>query len=109
MGASLKNAGVNLTGIDELQQSLSLYFITLKGSIPLHPELGFGIFDYVDRNVSLILALIREVNTGVALWDNRIKLISAVPIFGVGTLTMKVAWAPANNTTNIINQTFPTN
>ena len=107
MGLSLIQPGVNLTGNDELAQSLSLYFRTPKGSIPLHPELGFGIFGYVDRNWTAFIALIREVRIGIALWDNRIYVISAIPTFATGKLTMSVTWSPATDAGNIINSQFP--
>ena len=108
MGMSLLQPGINLTGNDELAQSLSLYFRTPKGSIPLHPELGFGIFDYVDRNITAIINLIREVNTGIALWDSRITLVKATPTFTAsGTLTMVVKWKPTSDGTNIITNTIP--
>ena len=99
---SVTKPGVRLTGNDALEQSISLYFRTVKSSICLHPEQGFGIFNYVDRNIGAVLNLIREVRTGLALWDNRYIVIKAIPVFSVGKLQMKVSWLPADQSTNII-------
>lgn len=106
MSMSLTHPATELQGTDALRQSIGLYFTTPKGSIPLHPHLGFAIFNYVDRNINSVLKLIREVRTGIALWDNRITIISAVPLFGVGKLTMRVVWMPSNDSSNIITSNF---
>lgn len=107
MGMSLIQAGINLTGNDALAQSIALYFRTPKGSICMNPRLGFAIFNYVDRNVRSVLALIREVRTGLALWDNRITVISALPTYSEGKLFLSVTWAPAASSNNTINSQFP--
>lgn len=106
MSMSVTQSGVYLSGVEELAQSLSLYFRTPKGSIPLHPERGFGIFDYVDKNIPAILNLIREVRTGVELWDTRINLVSSVPIFEPGKLKLIVRWNPKTDSNNVIQSTF---
>ncbi len=103
---SIKDRGVILTGIADMAQSLDLYFRTPKGSICLHPELGFGIFDYVDRNPGAVLQLIREVRKGISLWDSRILVIAAEPIFEVGKLKMKVRWSPKDTTNNVVTTFF---
>lgn len=107
MAMSITTPGTNLTGVEDLAQSLALYFTTPKGSIPLHPWLGFAIFNYVDRNIDSVLNMIREVRTGIALWDSRIKVLKATPIFEVGKLKMVVVWTPADDTANIIQSQFP--
>lgn len=106
MALSVTEAGKNLTGNEDLAQSLELYFRTPKGSIALHPWLGFGIFDYVDRNVTTILDIIRDVYTGIKLWDSRIVVKKATPTFTTGKLKMSVTWYPADDSTNIIQSQF---
>ena len=108
MGLSIIAPGKDLTGNDELTQSLALFFLTPKGSICLHPQQGFGIFDYVDQNVNVILKLIRAARTGIELWDNRINVLKVVPIFTTGKLVMSVTWSPKTDITNIINTQFNT-
>ena len=104
MAMSVAGSGKNLTGKEDMAQSLGLYFITPKGSICLHPELGFGIFDYVDKNAADVLKMTREIRTGIQLWDPRIIVKSAKPLFDKGKLKVTITWYPADDATNIIQQ-----
>lgn len=107
MCMSVKENGVFLKGLDDLTQSIALYFRTPKGSICLHPELGFGIFDHVDRNIEVFLDIIREVRTGMALWDKRIEVLQAIPSFEEkGKLKLSVIWRPVENISEPIQNDF---
>jgi len=104
---SITQSGTYLTGIDALSQSLSLFFKTPKGSVPLHPRLGHSVKDKIDRNIADLLQLIRDINNGLALWDTRITVIRITPTFDQhGKLKIGVRWRPTEAPTNIINSEF---
>jgi len=107
MNMSTTQPATWVTGIEMLRQSISQYFKTVKGSIPMHPELGFVIYDYVDRNPGTIMNLVREISIGLKLWDKRYNVVRVVPTYTEGKLSIYLAWQLADDDTNTINQTIP--
>lgn len=102
MAMSITESGKYLSGLEELAQSVALYFRTPLGSVPLHPELGFAIFDYVDRNHGTILRMIREVRNGLGLWESRINVVKATATFNKdGKMKLKVTWAPVDDVESV--------
>lgn len=104
---SIKQPGTYLTGYDDLAQSIELFFRTPLGSIALHPELGSGIFEKVDRNTSAVIDLIRNTRKGLALWDDRYTVLKVLPIFETSKLTMRVTYHPVDDSSNIITIPIP--
>jgi phage baseplate assembly protein W len=107
MNMSTTQPGTWVDGIDMLKQSIAQYFKTVKGSIPMHPELGFGIYEYVDRNPGTIMDMVREISKGMQLWDSRINVLRATPTYTEGKLSIYLLWALADDDSNTFNQVIP--
>jgi phage baseplate assembly protein W len=95
---SITTPQVWVTGIAELEQSIALFFTTPKYSVPLQPWQGNGVTTMVDRNISSILKLIAEAHDGLAIWDNRIQVVSILPNQNEKGITVQVKWKVAGDT-----------
>jgi len=61
-----------LTGVEAIRQSWAIILNTVKGSDPLRPTFGSGIFEYIDKPITLFMGdFISQVITDLERWETR--------------------------------------
>lgn len=64
-------------GLKDIGQSILLIASTMKGTDPLRPTFGCGLFDWIDRPVNVAAVnMAREIRDAVNLWEPRVKVLS---------------------------------
>lgn len=89
--------GVDVTGDDELAQSVTMIFGTRAGSVPGRPQYGFRILDVVDQPVNLMRPIfLREARRALVVNEPRVQLVSVdiVPGDALGEVIGRVHWQP---------------
>lgn len=60
---------------DDINQSIGIILMSLKGSDPFRPTFGSDIWDYVDKPIgSAAPGIVNAITNDVAIWEPRIKL-----------------------------------
>lgn len=81
---SMATAGEVVEGIPELTQQLRLIITTMPGSVPLAPQFGLGVDQYIDQVSGDIAGKIRrDLVEQVALYAPRIEILSVTVIHPV--------------------------
>ncbi len=94
----LNNPGQYLTGADAIRQNWQIILNTIKGSDPLRPNFGCGIFEYIDKPLnSSISDMSATIISDLEKWEptvkiNQVKIVVSgssvsVSIYGKQTLT----------------------
>lgn len=74
---ALKEVGLLVEDIDDINQSIKIILETPKGHDPLRPEFGSNIYKYIDYPVNKAVPhIVREVMTAVSRWEPRIEIIN---------------------------------
>lgn len=90
---SLEKQGEIVTNIADINQCILVILTTEKGSDPLRPEFGSGIFTYIDKPVNISVPNIyREIVESVELWETRVKLETITHEINGSTLRFFVTW-----------------
>lgn len=64
--------GAYVQGVDDIKQTWGIILNTVKGSDPLRPTFGCGVFDYIDKPVSVFASeFASQVITDLERWEQR--------------------------------------
>lgn len=64
--------GAYVQGADDIKQTWGIILNTVKGSDPLRPMFGCGVFDYLDKPVSIFASeFASKVITDLERWETR--------------------------------------
>ncbi len=69
-------SGVYVYGVDDIRQCWDLILNSVKGSDPLRPEFGCGIFDYVDKPVTDFVKSYPQIISDLETWERRSSVSS---------------------------------
>lgn len=85
-----------VTGLEDLAQAVRLIVTTPKGAVPLRPDFGCGLLDYLDHPSGLARArMIREVAEAVHRWEPRVQVTGVrVDAQSLGHASISVSWMP---------------
>jgi phage baseplate assembly protein W len=89
MGFKFGQVGNQLTGIDEIYQSLKLLLLTESRTLPGDPEFGTNVANYLtnpEENKAIIVAGVFET---ITRYEPRVK-VSAVEVSSSGRVTIKI-------------------
>lgn len=87
--------GEIVAGYDDLAQEVYLFLCTPKGSVPLHPEQGWDMERFRDRNlVGSQMLIAAELRRGMARDVPRVDLIDLDVRWEFTSVTIRVTWAP---------------
>jgi len=68
----LTTHGAYVEGVNDIKQTWGIILNTVKGSDPLRPTFGCGVFDYLDRPVSVFASeFASQVITDLERWEPR--------------------------------------
>lgn len=74
---SLSAPGLVVEGVEDVKQCIDVVLRTRKGSDPLRPEFGCGIFDYIDAPINKAIPnMKKEILEAIALFETRIEIVS---------------------------------
>lgn len=85
-----------VTGLDELKQSIYVILYTIKGTSPLKPDFGCGLWDYIDQPYNIATPfVIKAVKDAVNQWEPRVTVTKVTPVFDEasnGRVRYRVFW-----------------
>lgn len=86
-----------VSGIDALEQSLFVALDTPLGAVPMRPDFGSRLADYIDEPVHELQALAaREVTRVVRRWEPRIEVLGVLAhVESTGRATITITWQPS--------------
>lgn len=103
----LANHGVTLYRIDDIRQSWTMILNTVKGSDPLRPEFGSGIFDYIDKPIDQFEGeFLAQAVRDLEQWEKR-TTITQVSRSIIGSQVILVIKATYTETNTPINTSLP--
>lgn len=71
----LNNPGQYLTGADAIRQNWQIILNTIKGSDPLRPNFGCGIFEYIDKPLNASISdMSATIITDLEKWEPNVKI-----------------------------------
>lgn len=90
--ASLKGFGEIVQDIADINQCIQIILLTRKGTDPLRPEFGCGVFDYVDKPANKVGDIILAVNDALLKFEPRIDVVKIIPEFIGFDLKVTIKW-----------------
>jgi hypothetical protein len=86
--------GEVVQGLDDVAQCIQIILETRKGTDPLRPDFGCGIYEYVDKPVNLALPdMLREITNAIATYEQRVNIIRILhAVEANGTLKFTIEW-----------------
>ena len=71
----INNAGQMVEGYNDIRQSWQIILNTVKGSDPLRPLFGSGLFDYIDMNLNKFEGeFVSQLIQDLEHWEKRAKI-----------------------------------
>lgn len=91
---SLAGLGQVVQGLDDVAQCIKIILETRKGTDPLRPDFGCGIFEYMDRPVNMALPdMLREITNAIATYEQRVRIIRILhSVESDGSLKFTIEW-----------------
>jgi phage baseplate assembly protein W len=69
--------GEVVQGDDDINQCLAVILMTLPGSVPHEPEFGCGLWEYIDRPVTEVQALLSGAAVrAIRRWEPRVEVMA---------------------------------
>ena len=71
--------GEVVQGDGDIDQCLAVILMTLPGSVPHEPEFGCGLWEYIDRPVTEVQALLSGAAVrAIRRWEPRVEVLAVV-------------------------------
>ncbi|MDD3466033.1 MAG: GPW/gp25 family protein [Campylobacterales bacterium] len=82
-------SGAVVEDYEDIVQCLNIIFTTQKGSDPHRPEFGSDVYKYIDQPTpSAVPKVVKACFEAAALWEPRVTLLSALPIYDGAHVTI---------------------
>jgi phage baseplate assembly protein W len=73
---SLDKPGTVVQGYADIRQCIYIILYTVRGSDPLRPEFGCGVFDYLDKPINQSKAdIVNSIIEALQIWEPRINVL----------------------------------
>lgn len=90
-----------LNGIEDIEQAIRNILTTPKGSTPLRPLFGCGLFDHLDKPLDdVAVHLVLDISQALKNFEPRINVKKVVPHIQDTTVTITIDWVLAPNVAN---------
>lgn len=100
---SLAEQGAVVEGFADIQQCVYIILVTMKGTDPLRPDFGCGIYEYIDKPLNIAIPnMKREILFAIQKYEPRVKIISILHAVEDAHLTFSITWEYANITQTTI-------
>ncbi len=98
--AKIGDIGRCVYGVAEIEQSIRIIIMTIKGSVPLRPDFGCDAFLYIDEPITTARPnIVREVTASLTRWEKRIKVESVSVTPADAALIVTIIWTIDDETT----------
>lgn len=88
---NLLDLASEVTGADDIRQSWKVILQTVKGSDPLRPDFGCGIFDYIGKPINQFTGeIIAQITKDLEKWEKRCVITSVKLSYNLGQITVKI-------------------
>lgn len=95
----LQNPGFVVQGLQDIQQCVFIILTTQKGTDPTRPTFGCGVYDWIDKPVSIAVPnMKREIAEAIGLFEPRVKIIRILQTVEDSTVTFTIEWKFAEQT-----------
>lgn len=103
----MNNAGI-VQGLDSIKQCVYLILMTQRGTDPLRPDFGCGVYDYVDQPVTVAIPrMIKSISEALKKWEPRIEDVIVKQNLEVSSATFTISYKIKNTkTTDQLNITY---
>lgn len=96
---SIAEAGAVVQSFQDIQQCVYIILVTQKGTDPLRPDFGCGVYDYIDKPVNIAVPnMKREILAAIQKYEPRVKIIRILHSVAEAHLTFSIEWEFANTT-----------
>lgn len=73
---SLAGPGQIVQGLDDIRQCINIILFTRKGTDPLRPRFGVGVFEYIDKPVNVAIPnMRREIIDAINEFEPRVEIL----------------------------------
>lgn len=91
--------GEVVQGFSDIQQCIYIILVTRKGTDPLRPDFGCGVYEYIDKPVTIAVPnMKREILFAIQKFEPRVKIISILHSVDMGNVTFSITWEFAGTT-----------
>lgn len=99
---SVDTAGEVVQGENDIAQCILIILTTVKGSDPLRPEFGCGIYDKLDRPVNTVSAeMVLDITDSIRRFEPRATLTGVkFELVNQSNLRFRISWDDAYNSDN---------
>lgn len=100
--------GEIVQGMDDIQQCIYIILTTQKGTDPTRPDFGCGIFEYIDRPLSIAAPnMKKEIIFAIATYEPRAQITQITHTVEYSKLTFNIEWtisgsSPIQSQTTVI-------
>ena len=85
--------GEVVQGIDDVRQCIDNILYTQKGSQCFDPNFGVDLLAYIDRPVTLVANLCREIQEQITRYEKRVEILTIKStVEASGYVTISVTW-----------------
>ncbi len=86
-------------GIADIQQCIYIILVTIKGTDPLRPDFGCGVYEYIDKPINIAIPnMKREIVFAIQKYEQRVKIISILHSVEDAQVVFSITWEFANTT-----------
>lgn len=76
-GLDIDNLGNVKQGLDDIKQCIDIILTTQKGTDPLRPDFGCGVYDDLDKPINSVLPnMIKSIKESIAKYETRVEKVS---------------------------------
>lgn len=98
--AQIGAIGRRVYGVAEIEQSIRIILMTIKGAVPLRPDFGCNAFLYLDEPITTARPnIVREVTAALTRWEKRIKIEAVTVEADEAALIVSISWTIEAETT----------
>lgn len=99
----ISRQGEIVQGFADIQQCIYIILTTQKGTDPLRPDFGCGVFEYVDKPINIALPnMKREILVAIQKYEPRVEIISILHTVEDAQLKFIIEWKFADATQTTI-------
>lgn len=95
---SLAGPGQIVQGLDDIRQCIAIILNTRKGTDPLRPRFGVGVFEYIDKPVNIALPNMRKaIIDAIGEFEPRVELTKVTASVVEAKITFKLYYKIKNS------------
>ena len=100
--------GAIVQGLESIKQCVLLILTTQKGTDPMRPDFGCGVYDYLDMPLSFAVPrMVKEISLALSKYEPRIGQVTVNQVVNTSAVTFTVSYQVLNTkSTDQLNVTY---